>query len=249
MITLLGIAIPLLPAATKLGQGNVFTGVCDSVHRGGLPQCMLGYHPPPQTKPPREQTPPPGTRPPWEQTPPPGADTPHPPGSRPPLSRHTPQEQTPSPPEQTPPGSRRHHTVNERPVRILLKCILVFDFSLNWSFIDRRRPFCSDHVVKFLYSCDLWLFDCTSGNQNRCFLSECRGFYGRKLFLQINLALIACLEYFYSSKCCIQDIPDLFTKLLFEWPYKEIIHHNPFSRSAAERGVRLIFCLFETLYM
>ena len=35
----------LLPA-TKLGQGNVFTGVCDSVHRGGrcLPQCMLAYH-------------------------------------------------------------------------------------------------------------------------------------------------------------------------------------------------------------
>ena len=25
---------PLLPAATKLDQGNVFTGVCDSVHRG-----------------------------------------------------------------------------------------------------------------------------------------------------------------------------------------------------------------------
>ena len=25
----------LLPAATKLGQGNVFTGVCDSVHGGG----------------------------------------------------------------------------------------------------------------------------------------------------------------------------------------------------------------------
>ena len=25
-----------LPPATKLGQGNVFTGVCDSVNRGGL---------------------------------------------------------------------------------------------------------------------------------------------------------------------------------------------------------------------
>ena len=24
----------LLPPATKLGQGNIFTGVCDSVHRG-----------------------------------------------------------------------------------------------------------------------------------------------------------------------------------------------------------------------
>ena len=26
----------LLPPATKLGQGYIFTGVCDSVHRGGL---------------------------------------------------------------------------------------------------------------------------------------------------------------------------------------------------------------------
>ena len=45
-----------LPAATKLGQGNVFTGVCDSVHGGCLPQCMLGYHPPEQN-PTRKQTP------------------------------------------------------------------------------------------------------------------------------------------------------------------------------------------------
>ena len=27
-------------------EGYVFTCVCHSVHRGGLPQCMLGYHPP-----------------------------------------------------------------------------------------------------------------------------------------------------------------------------------------------------------
>ena len=68
-----------LPAATKLGQGNVFTGVCDSVHRGGLPQCMLGYHPPTthppdQTQPPPNR-PPPRTRPPMTR-PPPGADIP-----------------------------------------------------------------------------------------------------------------------------------------------------------------------------
>ena len=85
--------VMFLPAATKLGQGNVFTGVCDSVNReGGLPQCMLGYHSP------WEQTPPPGSRhthtprtrlPPWEQThplrdqTPLGADTPW---SRPSLS-------------------------------------------------------------------------------------------------------------------------------------------------------------------
>ena len=53
-----------LPPATKLGQGYVFTLVCDSVHGGWgcLSQCMLMI-------------------PPWEQTPPgadtaPGADTP-----------------------------------------------------------------------------------------------------------------------------------------------------------------------------
>ena len=49
---------------------------------GGVPQCMLGYHPP-------------GTHPPGADTPPPA------------------------------PGSRLQHTVNERPVRILLECILV----------------------------------------------------------------------------------------------------------------------------
>ena len=72
----------LLPAATKLGQGNVFTGVCDSVHRGGV--CLSAC---------------------WDTTTPPGADIP--------------RDQT------SPPGSRRQHTVNERPVRILLECILV----------------------------------------------------------------------------------------------------------------------------
>ena len=54
--------VALLPPATKLGQGYVFTRVCDSVQGGCLPQCMLGYTPP-------EQTPPPGSRHP-EQTPP-----------------------------------------------------------------------------------------------------------------------------------------------------------------------------------
>ena len=36
---------PLLPSATKLRQGYVFTRVCDSVKRGRLPHCMLGYTP------------------------------------------------------------------------------------------------------------------------------------------------------------------------------------------------------------
>ena len=66
----------LLPPATKLGEGYVFTGVCDSVHRGegGLPRCLLGY-PPPRADTPRKQTPPP-----------PGADTPR--IRHPPIAEH-----------------------------------------------------------------------------------------------------------------------------------------------------------------
>ena len=92
-----------LPAATKLGQGNIFTSVCLSTGgEGCLPQCMLGYTP-------WDQTPTPQSRPPW------GADTPpdqaHIPGSRhPPQTRHTPPEaDTPgpgTPPRaDTPPGA------------------------------------------------------------------------------------------------------------------------------------------------
>ena len=125
----------LLPAAMKLGQGNVFTGVCDSVHRGGvcLSACWdttpLGAdtpqsrHPLGADTPPRADTPPEQT-PPWEQTP-------H--WSRhPPRSRHLPEQtplgvDIPHPPQADtpPPRSRLRHTVNEWPVRILLECILV----------------------------------------------------------------------------------------------------------------------------
>ena len=53
----------------SLGQGNIFTPVCHSVHRAGLSQCMLGYHhPPPRTR--------------------------HPPGADPPGTRHPPPEQS-----------------------------------------------------------------------------------------------------------------------------------------------------------
>ena len=112
-------ASTLLPAATKLGQGNICTGVCLSTGggEGCLPQCMLGYTPPGADPPPRSR------HPPW--------------------SRQTPPEQTPTPPDQAdplgadplrpgrppPPRSRLQHTVNERPVRILLECILV-----SWCF-------------------------------------------------------------------------------------------------------------------
>ena len=146
----------LLPAATKLGQGNIFTSVCQEFCLGGcLPQCMLGYTPPLRAgaDTPQEQTPL------QDQTPPQSRHAPkgRPPAkSRHPQTRHpprpdTPQEQTPAHQEQTPPKRRppqeqthpqsRHppradtplradtpppHTVNVRPVRILLECILVF---------------------------------------------------------------------------------------------------------------------------
>ena len=76
----------LLPSATKLRRLCFYT--CVSVHRGGLPQCMLGYHHPS----PQKQAPP-------QSRHPPGADTP------------TPWEQTPQssqpPREQAPPRSRQ----------------------------------------------------------------------------------------------------------------------------------------------
>ena len=57
----------LLPSAMKLGQGNVFTSVCDSVHSGGCTWQTTPpgtrYTPPgPDQVPPRPGTPPPGTR-------------------------------------------------------------------------------------------------------------------------------------------------------------------------------------------
>ena len=80
--------IAFLLAATKLGQGNIFTSVCQEFcPQGGgcLPQCMLGYTSP-QSRPPL------------------GADTPQ--------TRQTPPRirQTPHPPDQadTPPRPGRH---------------------------------------------------------------------------------------------------------------------------------------------
>ena len=119
--------------------------VIHSVHRGGV--CLSACWDPPGSRhtpagsrhPPGPDIPP-GPQPPWttpqsrlspppdhppEQTPPPWSR--HPPQSRhPPWSRHPPEQTPPSPPKQTPPPQSRHqHTVYERPVRILLECILV----------------------------------------------------------------------------------------------------------------------------
>ena len=95
----------LLPPATKLGQGYVFTGVCDSVHRGGI--CLSACW----------NTTPPGSRHPPEQTPP---------WSRHPLGTDTPQSRHPFQSKHPPsPPSMLGDTVNAQAVRILLEYILV----------------------------------------------------------------------------------------------------------------------------
>ena len=48
-----------------MGQGNIFAPVWYSVHKGGLPHCMLGYSPPPPG--PEAGTSPPRSKPPREQ--------------------------------------------------------------------------------------------------------------------------------------------------------------------------------------
>ena len=88
------------------GQGNIFTPVCHSVHRGGSASVHAGM-PTPRPDPPEQthNTPqtrhhPPGTRhhPPGTRHHPPRADPP--PGADTPWGADTPQEQTP--PDQTP---------------------------------------------------------------------------------------------------------------------------------------------------
>ena len=108
----------LLPPATKLRQGNVFTPVCHSAYRGGVYQT------------------PPG------QTSPLGR---HPLGSYP-LGRHhlrqTPLADTPpadppadNPQDRHPTGSACWDTVNKWSVHILLECILVSNY-----FVSRQIP-------------------------------------------------------------------------------------------------------------
>ena len=115
------------------GQGNVFTGVCLSTGGGVCLSACWDAIPP--------ILPPPGSgRPPrTRQTPLDQADTPPGPGRHPrdeadppgpgrhPRTRETPPLGPGRPPRtrQTPPGSRLQQTVYERPVRILLECILV----------------------------------------------------------------------------------------------------------------------------
>ena len=101
----------LLPAATKLDQGNIFTSL--HLSTGGRGICLSACWDTP-----REQTPAP-SRPPWEQTPPRTRHTPPrsrppeqtPPGADTPQTRHTPPEQTPqtshTSPTRHPPPQRK----------------------------------------------------------------------------------------------------------------------------------------------
>ena len=104
-----------LPPANEVWGKVIFSVACvkNSVHGGGLPQCMLGYHTPYGTRhPPRPDIPlpsGPGSTP--DQAPP-RADTPPGPG--------TPRDQAPLPAQ-----CILGDTVNKRAVCILLDCNLV----------------------------------------------------------------------------------------------------------------------------
>ena len=88
------------------GQGNIFTPVCHSVHRGGVSASVHAGIPHPPSRHPLEQTPPQSRHPPRVDTPP--SRHPH-------QSRHPPEQTCPPPPradmspqadippEQTPP--------------------------------------------------------------------------------------------------------------------------------------------------
>ena len=133
----------LVSVNLSTGEGGVCLSACWDATPGAdtLQEQTSPGADTPWSRHPLEQTPPradtPQSRHPPKQTPlgsrhqPPRADTP-------PGSRHHTRKQTPprsdNPWEQTPPRSRHppgadtprfHHTVNERPVHILLECILV----------------------------------------------------------------------------------------------------------------------------
>ena len=102
------------------GQGNIFTPVCHSVHRGGGVSEAT----------PQEQTPPLG------QTPP-----------RTKYTTTTTTTTTPLGTKYTPPRSRLWHTVNERPVCILLECIFVSFYF--WGIFSHELQKIILHEVRF----------------------------------------------------------------------------------------------------
>ena len=123
---------------------------------GGVPDQV---HPPGTRYPPRDQVHPPRTRytprdqvPPQDQVPPPpGPGTPpSPSGTRSPPCPPAGTRYTP------PPGCKLRNTVNDRPVRILLECILVLSVTY-FSFCPRMSKY--DENI-FLYSNRLIFSDC-----------------------------------------------------------------------------------------
>ena len=121
--------------------------VSASVH-AGMPTPPGADNPPGPGRPPQtRQNPPDQADPPWDQ-----ADNPPRPGRHPPDQADTPQtRQTPPGPGRPHPlGSRLQHTVYERPVRILLECILVCKFyerqvTSKWNYgspLNEDRIYC-----------------------------------------------------------------------------------------------------------
>ena len=107
--------------------------VIHSVHRGGGVLPAWGgspCHPPSMENSPSEN-PPGAENPPWSRHPPmktPLDEEPPLDGEPPQMENHPPYGEPPPPPMENhhpPPGSRLRHTVYDRPVRILLECILV----------------------------------------------------------------------------------------------------------------------------
>ena len=92
--------------------------------------------------PPDQADTPPGPR----RTPPDQGEPPRP-RRTPPGPRRTPPGPRRTPPDQgDPPGGRLQHTVNERPVRILLECNLVHQLSLKTKISSKLFDQQSDHL-------------------------------------------------------------------------------------------------------
>ena len=157
-----------------MAQSSFFTGrnevvakvmflqvsVIHSVHRGGLPQCMLGYHSPPD----QAETPPgPGTPAPqtWHTTPRPGTppDLAHPPDLTPPQDLtpprpDTPLDLTPPGPGTPPPGSRlRCNMLQQPPIkswhRSIFTGINLPSGTISTIFLMKNRPYpcCVRHAL------------------------------------------------------------------------------------------------------
>ena len=127
----------------SLGQGNIFTPVCHSVHRGVCLSACWDTTPPPPPQDeahPQDQAQPTGTRHPLgPDTHPQGQDT-HPPPPSPWDQTPPPGPGTPPPGPGTPPPRDQADTVNARAVRILLECNLVFVVILSETVLAPSPP-------------------------------------------------------------------------------------------------------------